>query len=70
MTYIYVKCIYTRTRNIDTLLSIWSADVLFVCALQWLFVAEIDNLETSACIISPQQVKYEHLYLLELLVFV
>jgi hypothetical protein len=27
--------------------------------LQWLFVAQTDNIETSACIISPPKVKYD-----------
>ena len=33
--------------------------LLFTFCLQRLFVAQTDNIETSSCIISPPQVKYE-----------
>jgi hypothetical protein len=41
----------------------------YLCFLQWLFVAQTDNIETSACIINPPQVKYDCfiLFLLNLL---
>ena len=34
----------------------------FLFCFQWLFVAQTDNIETSACIISPPQVKYDLFY--------
>lgn len=35
----------------------------FLFCFQWLFVAQTDSIETSACIISPPQVKYDLFYL-------